>query len=229
MCTVYSFFSGRYLANLRGKARGESKYYLHIYYMYYYIVLYINTLYIIIYIIIKNIIIHNNSFSHSLPPIGGHEKNCNLYTLYTFHSSLPRGGVQKKNCNLYTLYTFRSSLPRGGVQKKNCNLYTLYTFRECLIPASLVFRSVIRISDFLLLFATQASPVVAERVENRMHLGNTILEQRGFCLFDLWSSYNHSLKRYASLSFFECLHSAALKFCIALDFHYLCMEIIDGL
>ena len=85
---------------------GESKYYLHIYYIYYYIVLYINKLYIIIYIIIKNIIIHNNSFSHSLPPIGEHKKNCNLYTLYTFHSSLPRGGVQKKNCNLYTLYTF---------------------------------------------------------------------------------------------------------------------------
>ena len=85
---------------------GESKYYLHIYYIYNYIVLYINKLYIIIYIIIKNIIIHNNSFSRSLPLIGGHENNCNLYTLYTFHSSLPRGGVHKNNCNLYTLYTF---------------------------------------------------------------------------------------------------------------------------
>ena len=106
LCTVYSFFSGRYLAIWRKGCAGESKYYLHIYYIYYYIVLYINKLYIIIYIIIKNIIIHNNSFSHSLPPIGGHENNCNLYTLYTFHSSLPRGGVQKKNCNLYTLYTF---------------------------------------------------------------------------------------------------------------------------
>ena len=114
LCTVYSFFSGRYLAKSREMVCWESKYYLHIYYIYYYIVLYINTLYIIIYIIIKNIIIHNNSFSHSLPPIGGHENNCNLYTLYTFRSSLPN---------------------RGG-HKNNCNLYTLYTFRECLIPAS---------------------------------------------------------------------------------------------
>ena len=135
-CTV--FFLVGILQIWRGGRAEESKYYLHIYYIYYYIVLYINTLYIIIYIIIKNIIIHNNSFSHSLPPIGGHENNCNLYTLYTFHSSLPRGGVQKKNCNLYTLYTFHSSPSNRWGTQKNCKLYTLYTFSRMVYPCKLV-------------------------------------------------------------------------------------------
>ena len=133
MCTVCVQFTVFFLLGIlqiwRGRRAEEDKYYLHIYYMYYYIVLYINTLYIIIYIIIKNIIIHNNSFSHSLPPIGGHEKNCNLYTLYTFHSSLPRGGGHENNCKLYTLYTFsRMSHPsKFGVSV--CLLY-LWVFFE---------------------------------------------------------------------------------------------------
>ncbi len=131
-CTVF-FLVG--ILQIRRKRRAEeSKYYLHIYYIYYYIVLYINTLYIIIYIIIKNIIIHNNSFSHSLPPIGGHENNCNLYTLYTFHSSLPEGGVHKKNCKLYTLYTFTPHYQQVGYRKKtvictHCTHFTLH-FQE---------------------------------------------------------------------------------------------------
>ncbi len=119
LCTVYSFFSARYLANPKAKRAEESKYYLHIYYIYYYIVLYINTLYIIIYIIIKNIIIHNNSFSHSLPPIGGHENNCKLYTLYTFSLfTFQQVGYTKITVNCIHCIHFTPHFPRGwGTQK----------------------------------------------------------------------------------------------------------------
>jgi hypothetical protein len=127
LCTVYSFFSARYLANPKAKRAEESKYYLHIYYIYYYIVLYINTLYIIIYIIIKNIIIHNNSFSHSLPPIGGARKNCTVHIVHIFALHFPREGYTKitvicTHCTHFTLH-----FQERGVHKNNCNLYTLYT------------------------------------------------------------------------------------------------------
>ena len=46
---VYSFFAGRYLANLRGRRAEESKYYLHIYYILLYSIIYQHIIYNYIY------------------------------------------------------------------------------------------------------------------------------------------------------------------------------------